>query len=102
MWKWMGTRDDLDDLKKKSIALLGIRTPDFSARSLFTVPAPLASSLYAEDTGFPYTPKRNFQARDAFSRRVSYSGGSRLEPYLLASLIGILYGVFSGLRYKSK
>lgn len=82
----MSTRDGLDVLgREKSQALVGIGTQDCPARSLVTVLAPLASNFYSKNTGFQYTLKPNLQTRYVFSRPVSYSGGSRFEPYLLAT-----------------
>jgi len=71
--------------KEKSLTLVGIGTPVCPARSLVIVLVPLASNIYSENTGFQYTLKPNLQTCNVFSRPVSYSGGSRFEPYLLAT-----------------
>lgn len=85
-WYSVNMKSGLDDLGgEKSLTLVGVRTSDCPARSLVTVLAPLASNFYSENSSFQYTLKPNLQTRYVFSRPVSYSGGSRFEPYLLAT-----------------
>ena len=85
-WYSVNMRSGLDDLgREKSLTLFGIGTPHCPAHSLVTVLAPLPSSFYSENSGFQYTLKPNLQTRYVFSRPVSYSGGSRFVPYLLAT-----------------
>jgi hypothetical protein len=65
IWVWVDTREVLDDLgREKSLALVGIGTPDCPARSLVTVPAPLASNSYSENSDFQYTLKPKHQSNN--------------------------------------